>query len=77
VEEAVDLARDGNAADGYEALLAGLHRAREAETDGATWGTELVTRYREALGGDPCEVIRQVAEEGYGVKGRLSDQEGV
>jgi hypothetical protein len=49
VEEAVDRAREGNAADGYEALLAGLHRAREAETDGATWAPELVARYREAL----------------------------
>lgn len=34
VEEAVELAREGNAADGYGALLAGLHRAGEAEADG-------------------------------------------
>jgi hypothetical protein len=37
VEKAVDRAREGNAADGYEALVAGLHRAREAETDGEMW----------------------------------------
>jgi hypothetical protein len=49
VEDAVDRAREGNAADGYETLLAGLHRAREAETDGEMWAAELVTRYREAV----------------------------
>jgi hypothetical protein len=49
VEEAVDLARTGNAADGYTALLAGLHRAREADSDGATWAPDLVARYREAI----------------------------
>jgi hypothetical protein len=47
VEEAVDLARDGDAADGYEALLAGLHRAREAEDE--PWGEELIRRYSEAV----------------------------
>jgi hypothetical protein len=59
VEDAVDLvrclclrrlrARDGDPAEGYTALLAGLHRAREAEADGETWARELMTRYREAL----------------------------
>jgi hypothetical protein len=47
VEEAIDLARTGQAADGYQALLAGLYRAKEA--GGKPWGDELVTRYRDAL----------------------------
>jgi hypothetical protein len=47
IEQAIDLARTGNAADGYQALLAGLHRAREAA--GEPWGVELETRYRGAL----------------------------
>jgi hypothetical protein len=47
VEEAVDLARTGNAAHGYEALLAGLHRAAEAEDE--AWAAALVTHYRGAL----------------------------
>jgi hypothetical protein len=47
VEDAVDLAREGDAADGYEMLLAGLHRARDVE--GEPWGEELVSRYLEAL----------------------------
>jgi hypothetical protein len=48
VEDAVDLAcrlclrrlraRDGDAADGYEMLLAGCDRAKEAEANGEAWG---------------------------------------
>jgi hypothetical protein len=47
VEDALDLARDGEAADGYEMLLAGLHRAREV--DGQPWADELVGRYSLAV----------------------------
>ncbi len=49
VQEALDLAEEGNAADGDTALLAGLERAREAEENGEPWGEELVRRWREAL----------------------------
>jgi hypothetical protein len=49
VGDALDLARDGEAADGYEMLIAGLRRARETEADGETWAPELVTRYQDAL----------------------------
>jgi hypothetical protein len=51
VEEAVDLARTGNADDGYEALLAGLHRATEPE--GEPWDAELVTHRRAVLSAGP------------------------
>jgi hypothetical protein len=47
VEDAEDLAHEGDAADGYEVLLAGLHRARDVE--GEPWGEELVRRYLEAV----------------------------
>jgi hypothetical protein len=36
--DAEDLAAEGNAADGYTALLSGLRRAEEAEEDGMEWG---------------------------------------
>jgi hypothetical protein len=52
--DAEDLAAEGNAADGYTALLAGLHRAREAEEDGEEWGAALVSRWREA-----CELFAE------------------
>jgi hypothetical protein len=38
IMEAVDLARDGDVAAGYEALLAGLHRAEQVRDDGKPWG---------------------------------------
>lgn len=47
VENAVDCAREGNAADGYQALLAGLARAQEIE--GEPWAEELITRYSQAV----------------------------
>lgn len=37
-----DLADRGHVAAGYEALLAGLHRAKELQSAGFTWGAELV-----------------------------------
>jgi len=49
VADAVDVAREGDPAEGYTAPLAGLHRAREAEADGEVWAGELGTRYRDAL----------------------------
>jgi hypothetical protein len=45
VDEAVELAEEGKAADGYTALLAGLERAREAGEDGEPWAGELVGRW--------------------------------
>jgi hypothetical protein len=49
VNEAVELAEEGQAADGYTALLAGLARAREAVEDGEPWGEELVRRWEVAV----------------------------
>jgi hypothetical protein len=49
VTDAVDLARAGDVAEGYTALLAGLHRAKEVAAAGEPWAGELVSRYREAL----------------------------
>jgi hypothetical protein len=49
VDEAVELAGEGKAADGYTALLAGLERAREAEEDGEPWAEELVRRWNVAV----------------------------
>lgn len=48
VAEAVDLAAEGNAGDGYAALLAGLQRACEAQEDGEPWAAVLVKRWTEA-----------------------------
>jgi hypothetical protein len=47
VEEAVDRARTGEVAGGYEALLAGVQHAEQ--TAGAPWAPELAARYRAAL----------------------------
>ena len=49
VSKAVELAEEGKAADGYQALLAGLRRAEEARDDGEAWGEELVRRWQAAL----------------------------
>jgi hypothetical protein len=46
-QDAVDLAHYGDAADGYEMLLGGLHRARGV--GGKPWSEELVTRCSLAL----------------------------
>ena len=59
--DAEDLAAEGNPADGYTALLAGLHRAREAEADGEGWGAALVGRWREA-----CELFAERHGIGHG-----------
>lgn len=48
VTDAIDLAAEGNAADGYTALLAGLQRAEEIAEEGVEWGPELVERWRTA-----------------------------
>jgi hypothetical protein len=49
VTEAVDLALAGEIADGYQALLAGLHRAEEIAEEGEPCAEELVARWRRAL----------------------------
>jgi hypothetical protein len=49
VGEVVDLARGGDVADAYEALLAGLHRAEGIRDDGVDWGAELVEHHRLAI----------------------------
>ena len=46
VNEAVELAEEGKAADGYTTLLAGLSRAREAVEDGQPWGRSWLGRGR-------------------------------
>jgi hypothetical protein len=48
VAEAVDLALVGGAAEGYMILLSGVERARQARTEGKSWGEELVQRYQKA-----------------------------
>ncbi len=49
ISEAVDLAEEGKAADGYQALLSGLRRAAEAAEGGEPGGQELARRWQEAL----------------------------
>lgn len=48
VNGAVELAEEGQAAEGYSALLAGVERAREAAEVGEPWGGELVRRWQDA-----------------------------
>jgi hypothetical protein len=48
VTDAVDLVAEGRLADGYAALLAGLHRAEEIAEEGIDWGPELADRWRLA-----------------------------
>lgn len=48
VTQAVDLARDGAPAAGYEVLLAGLQRAEGLHAEGLSWAEELVGRYLDA-----------------------------
>jgi hypothetical protein len=49
VVEAVDLADAGEETDGFQALLAGLHRTRELQENGLEWAGELVRRWQEAV----------------------------
>jgi hypothetical protein len=46
---AAQLAGEGEAADGYSTLLAGLRRAEEAVAQDQPWGRELVARWRRAV----------------------------
>jgi hypothetical protein len=48
VADAVELAVDGAAAEGYVLLLAGVERAQQARAEGKSWGEELVRRYQQA-----------------------------
>ena len=48
VTNAIDLAREGQIADGYAVLIWGLHRAEKIAAEGADWGAELVTRWQQA-----------------------------
>jgi hypothetical protein len=43
------LAAEGQLADGYAVLLAGLRRAEEAQEAGEPWADELIGRYRLAI----------------------------
>jgi hypothetical protein len=47
--EVLDLAADGQVADGYELLLWGLRRAQAARGRGVPWGEELVDWWRLAI----------------------------
>ena len=58
IVDAEELAVDQDIEAGYRCLLAGLHRAREAEEDGEPWGVDLVTAWHEA-----CEAYA----ERYGI----------
>jgi hypothetical protein len=49
ITDAVDLAAEGDAHLGYEALRAGLRRAEELRDAGQQWGEELARRWQEAL----------------------------
>jgi hypothetical protein len=49
VKDAFDLAAEGNAADGFERLLAGFRRAEELRHAGEPFGAELAARWRGAL----------------------------
>ena len=49
VEDAMDFAAEGQLADGYAVLVAGLRRAEEAKEAGETWADELIGRYRLAI----------------------------
>ena len=49
VEDAMDFAAEGQLADGYAVLVAGLHRAEEAKEDGEPWAAELISRYQLAI----------------------------
>ena len=46
VVDAMDLAAEGQLADGCAALLAGLHRAEEIAEEGIKWGPDLLARWR-------------------------------
>ncbi len=46
---AVDLARAGDMAAGYEVLLLGLGCAEQLRADGVSYGAELANRYWDAL----------------------------
>ena len=59
VTAAVDLAAEGQIADGYACLTYGLHRAEEMAEEGYEWGQELADRWRRA-----CDNYAQR----YGVK---------
>jgi hypothetical protein len=47
--EVLELAADGQVADGYELLLWGLRRAQAVRDRGVPWGEELVTWWRLAV----------------------------
>jgi hypothetical protein len=55
VTDALKMARAGDIENGYIALLAGLHRAKEIAAEGQPWGAELVRRYQEAVENDAPE----------------------
>jgi hypothetical protein len=49
VTDAVDFAAEGKVADGYAALVWGLHRAEEMVEEGEPWREELRDRWRVAV----------------------------
>ncbi len=49
VFEALDLAADGHAADGYQLLLLGKHKALEDAARGEPWAKELEERWDHAI----------------------------
>jgi hypothetical protein len=53
VTDAIDLAREGQIADGYACLVWGLHHAEEIAEEGVGRGAELVTRWQQACNSYP------------------------
>jgi hypothetical protein len=49
VLDATEIADEGQLADGYILLVAGLQRARVLRDTGESWGVDLVLRYHRAL----------------------------
>lgn len=47
--KALNLAAEGQIADGYTCLLAGWWRAQNAEGKGEPWAHELMKRYQQAM----------------------------
>jgi len=49
IDDAVSMAAEGQTADGYLLLLAGLHYAEECIEAGESWAEELTEHYRLAV----------------------------
>jgi hypothetical protein len=71
--EVLDLAEAGQASDGYQYLLSGLHRAETARDKGEPWGSELVEQWRLALA-DYAETYGVVPGDSDGARPEVKDR---